>query len=176
MISFGLSIKKKKKITNLRIFFTILTYFSFFVKILLIIVTGELMTIEEKLKQFIELKYKNLREFSMQCNIPYTTVYTILIRGIKNSSLTSILKVCAALRISADALAQGEILPYFNGEHNFLGFTELNELLFYFRANLLPKDLSLNGVRLTTEETIMVTEGLSSLFDFISKLRERFKT
>lgn len=133
------------------------------------------MTIEEKLKQQIELKYKNLREFALQNNIPYTTIFTILKRGVKNSSLTNILKVCAALRISADALAQGEILPYY-GENNFLGFSELNELLFYFRANLLPKNLSLNGERLTTEEIIMVTEGLSSLFDFISKLRERFKT
>lgn len=134
------------------------------------------MTIEEKLKQYIELKYKNLREFSLQNNIPYSTMYAIIVRGVKNSSLTNILKVCAALKISADALAQGEILPYFNHDNNFLGFTELNELLFYFRASLLPKDLSLNGERLTAEEIIMVTEGLSSLFDFISKLRERLKT
>ena len=69
------------------------------------------MTIEEKLKDYILERYSSVREFTTVADIPYTTVYSIFKRGVGNSSVTNVIKICKELGISADALADGEIVP-----------------------------------------------------------------
>ena len=68
------------------------------------------MTVEEKLQEVILTRYHSLREFTIDIDIPYTTLHSIFRRGIDNSSLSNIIKICKALNISADALADGEIV------------------------------------------------------------------
>lgn len=68
------------------------------------------MTIEEKLQELILTRYHSLREFTIDIDIPYTTIHSIFRRGIDNSSLSNVIKICKALGISADALADGEIV------------------------------------------------------------------
>ena len=67
------------------------------------------MNTEDKLKSFIELNYKNIRQFSIESGIPYSTIDTVLKKGIQKAHVTSVIKICRALNISADALADGEI-------------------------------------------------------------------
>lgn len=67
------------------------------------------MTREEKLKLLILSRYKSIREFTIAIDIPYTTIDSIFRRGIDNSSVSNIKKICDALNISVDALADGEI-------------------------------------------------------------------
>lgn len=69
------------------------------------------MTTEEKLQDLILKRYHSVREFAITFDIPYTTINSIFRRGIGNSSVTNIIKICKALGISADALADGEIVP-----------------------------------------------------------------
>lgn len=69
------------------------------------------MTTEEKLKDLILRRYHSIREFTIAIDIPYTTMDSIFRRGIGNSSVTNVIKICKALGISADALADGEIIP-----------------------------------------------------------------
>lgn len=69
------------------------------------------MTIEDQLKSHILLRYKSVKEFATEANIPYTTVKSILDRGIDGAKISSVIKICNALRISADALGNGEIKP-----------------------------------------------------------------
>ena len=69
------------------------------------------MSTEEKLKEFILSKYSSVREFTLEIDFPYTTLDSLLKRGIGNSSVTNVLKICKALHISGDALANGEIVP-----------------------------------------------------------------
>jgi predicted transcriptional regulator len=69
------------------------------------------MTIEEQLKDLILKKYYSVREFTVIADIPYTTMYSIFRRGIGNSSVNTIIKVCKLLGISVDALADGKIVP-----------------------------------------------------------------
>ena len=71
---------------------------------------GKSMTIEEKLQELILTRYHSLREFTIDIDIPYTTIHSIFRRGIDNSSLSNVIKICKALGISADALAEGEIV------------------------------------------------------------------
>ena len=68
------------------------------------------MTIEDKVRSIIMNKYKSMREFSIDHDIPYTTLKSMLSRGFGNSSVNNVIKLCKALGISADALADGEIV------------------------------------------------------------------
>ena len=69
------------------------------------------MTTEDKLRGYILSKYQSLREFTQVAEISYSTVNTILRRGIDNSNVSNIIKICKILGISVDALANGEIVP-----------------------------------------------------------------
>lgn len=77
------------------------------------------MKVEENLKNHILSRYKSLREFTILKDIPYTTLDSMLKRGIGNSSVTNVIKVCKALNISVDALADGKIIrKKYNTTHN----------------------------------------------------------
>lgn len=71
--------------------------------------------LEEELKQIIIEKYGSVRQFSFKINIPYTTVDSILKRGIDNSNVGNVIKMCKALNISIDNLIdKKEIIPDLN--------------------------------------------------------------
>lgn len=58
--------------------------------------------LEEKIKKLIIDRYGSIRKFASKINIPYTTIDSILKRGIDNSNVRNVLKMCRALGISAD--------------------------------------------------------------------------
>lgn len=59
---------------------------------------------EEKLKNLILLKYKSLRAFTQENNISYSTVNSMISRGIAGAGVSTVLKVCQALEISVEDL------------------------------------------------------------------------
>ena len=67
------------------------------------------MTIEEQLKSLILSRYKSLRAFTQAADIPYTTVDSMLKRGVKGAGVSSVIKVCNHLGIDIDALGNGRI-------------------------------------------------------------------
>ena len=67
------------------------------------------MTIENRLKDLILDQYSSIREFTIKIDMAYSTLNSIFTRWIQNATLSNILKICDALHISADALANGEI-------------------------------------------------------------------
>lgn len=69
------------------------------------------MTIEEKLQELILERYNSIREFSAVIDMPHTTIHSLFKRGIGKSSVITVTKICKALNISVDALADGEIKP-----------------------------------------------------------------
>lgn len=69
------------------------------------------MTTEEKLKNYILSSYRSVHEFTQSIDMPYGTMSSIFKRGINNSSVTNIIKICSALEISTDELANGNIVP-----------------------------------------------------------------
>lgn len=68
-----------------------------------------MISIENKLKDLIIEKYDSISEFARVCGLPSTTIRSVLSRGVYTATLSNILKICEALHISADALANGEI-------------------------------------------------------------------
>jgi DNA-binding Xre family transcriptional regulator len=72
------------------------------------------MTVEEKLKNLILARYNSVREFAHVAEIPNTTLASIFQRGVNNSSVGNIIKICKVLNLSVDALADGEIVPKYD--------------------------------------------------------------
>ena len=67
------------------------------------------MTIEDKLKEYILSKYKSIRAFTQEADIPYSTVDTMFKRGIMGMSVQNVIKMCRVLSLDVDKLAEGII-------------------------------------------------------------------
>lgn len=67
------------------------------------------MNTEDEIKRLIESKYGNVKNFSIQNNIPYTTVRSILERGILNAKVENVIKMADGLGVKAEDLFSGEI-------------------------------------------------------------------
>ena len=79
------------------------------------------MTLEDDLKKLIIEKYGSVRQFALQIDVPYTTIDTILRRGIDNSNVSNIIRMCKKLEISVDKLLdKKEIVNWidYNEEEN----------------------------------------------------------
>lgn len=107
------------------------------------------MTIEDKLHELILTRYHSVREFTIAIDMPYTTMHSIFKRGIGNSSVTNIIKICKALGISADALADGEIVSVRERSSKSLTpntYVEVEEILEDTRELLTQRGfITLNG-------------------------------
>lgn len=68
--------------------------------------------LEDKLKSLIIEKYGSIRQFALKIDIPYTTVDSILKRGIDNSNVGNVIKMCKALNISIDNLLDNNSLKF----------------------------------------------------------------
>ena len=65
--------------------------------------------IEDELKELILKEYKSIREFASIAELPYTTVDSILKRGVEKANVINIIKICEVLDIDVDTLAKGRI-------------------------------------------------------------------
>lgn len=60
--------------------------------------------IEESIRKLIIEKYGSMRQFSIEINVPNTTIDSILKRGVYNSNVENVIKICKGLDISVDKL------------------------------------------------------------------------
>ena len=111
------------------------------------------MTTEENLKNLIIERYGSVRAFSTAIDLPNSTVRSIFSRGINNSGIDNIIKVCKALGISADELAQGRITPI-NDENKEI---ELKDII------NMSNNLVVDGRKLTDTEKRMLVYYLGIL-------------
>ena len=68
------------------------------------------MSIEQKLKDLIISRYDNIYTFTKSIGIPNSTFASIMQRGIMNSNVGSLFKICKSLDLSMDKLCEGEIV------------------------------------------------------------------
>lgn len=64
---------------------------------------------EQKLKELIISKYGSLNKFCEAINMPWTTLDSILKRGISKANITNIMKITKELNIDTESLAFGII-------------------------------------------------------------------
>lgn len=71
----------------------------------------EQQPIEAQLRELIISRYGDVKTFATKVNIPNSTISTIFKRGIRKANIGNIITLAAALSISVDGLADGEIRP-----------------------------------------------------------------
>lgn len=67
--------------------------------------------LENKIKEIIISKYGSLSYFCKKIDVPYSTIDSILKRGIGKANVLNVIKICNELGISVDALKDGIIQP-----------------------------------------------------------------
>ena len=105
------------------------------------------MTIENKLKEYILSHYKSIREFTNTINMPYSTMDNIFRRGIKNTSVHTIIKIGNALNISVDELANDRIIP-----NNKEDLRDMETIISFMKLNASSYQLTIDNVPLTNLE------------------------
>lgn len=65
--------------------------------------------IENKIKDLIIARYGSLSFFCKKINVPYSTIDSILKRGIGKANVLNVIKICNELGISVDSLKNGVI-------------------------------------------------------------------
>lgn len=131
------------------------------------------MTIENKLKRYIMTRYSSLREFTIKSDIPYSTVNAILKRGIANSSLSNVSKICKALNISLDELEHNRIVPLDNIETSE-DIVELNNVIQFFKFKFQKSEtITLDDIPLTDNERSLIIDNLDILVEQIRRKRKR---
>ena len=66
--------------------------------------------LETELKQLIIKEFGSLKKFSEKINMPWTTLDSILKRGVANSNITNVLKITRELGLDAEKLVDGKII------------------------------------------------------------------
>lgn len=106
-----------------------------------------MITIEEKLKNFILSQYHSLRDFTISAGIANSTFDSMMRRGIQNANVSNVIKVCNALHISADALAEGKIISITvtDNETPTPDALPIEDVIKKLKTYLLSHDLTLDG-------------------------------
>lgn len=113
------------------------------------------LTIEMELKQYILSKYKSIRAFTQEAEIPYSTFDTMIKRGISGTGVNTVTKICKTLEIDLKSLADGKIEPLGNNSGNSITYIDLE------RKNKIQNIRSQLGVSVKDfAEAVGVSEAL----------------
>jgi len=66
--------------------------------------------VENKIKELIIEKYGSVKRFADKIQVPYTTIDTILKRGLLNSNVLNVIKICNELGLDIDEIANGKVV------------------------------------------------------------------
>ena len=117
---------------------------------------------EEVLKNYILTKYKSVREFTFDCGIPYSTMLTIFKRGLDNANINNIFKICKTLNISADALAEGLIVPYANETPKYA--VEIKDIIEKTKSEIInTNNLYFNGKQASKDDIAFILSVLDTI-------------
>lgn len=61
-------------------------------------------SVDNDLKKLIINKYGSVNKFANSIGLPQSTIATVLSRGIENSNVKTVYKICNALGVSVDKL------------------------------------------------------------------------
>lgn len=129
------------------------------------------MTIEDQLKNLILSRYRSIREFTIAIDMPYTTMDSIFRRGVGNSSVTNVIKICKALGISADELAEGKIVPVSQRSTAYRGDSrEIHEFLNRFKMELSHmENLTLEGEPVDGDTLEAIAQGIEVSYETVRR-------
>ena len=121
------------------------------------------MTTEEKLRTFILTKYRSLRQFTQEIDLPYSTMTTLLKKGVNNSNVQTVIKICQALNISTDALAEGQIVPI---EKTIDAELKVEDILYEAKQKLLNSNhLTIENKAASAEDVYLIISTLDTVME-----------
>lgn len=123
------------------------------------------MSIEDKLREMINSRYKNIAEFAELCGIKYQTLISIFNRGIGNANIQNIIKICQTLGISADGLAENKIIPIDQSRPRY----KFEDMINY----ILEGNTSFEGMPLTADEANFIIDMITVSMEMLRKKRAR---
>lgn len=125
--------------------------------------------LELQLKEMIIEKYGSLSKFCEKIGMPWTTLNSILNRGVSKSNIANILKITKELNVDTELLASGTIIE-FNDARNSRLLAYYEKLNSYNRNKLLKyaeglydvqsSELELNAAHKRTD--IDIPEGIDT--------------
>lgn len=134
------------------------------------------MKIEEKLKSLILERYGSVSEFTKQIGMANSTFATIMKNGVHKANVSNIIKICKALDISADELANDRIVPNGKRLQSQQPMTDIDEIVAFTKMNILTYDnLTLNGEPMTNEDKQTMMDALELCIEFIKRKHKREK-
>lgn len=130
------------------------------------------MTIEERLKMLIIGKYGTVVNFSKKIGLPNSTVVGVLNRGVNNSGVNNVIKICQELELSVDALAEGKIIP--KKEKTQEGEKDISKIYIALIKRLMTEDgFTFHGEPLTDIERFTLYDDLELDLEKIRRVHER---
>lgn len=96
------------------------------------------MTKEEYVKMLISSSGHTIKSFAASINLPYTTLLSMLNRGLGGASIDNVIRVCKGLSITVEDLQRAEDeknapVPFYITDHEKLVLTKYRE-----RAEMKP--------------------------------------
>lgn len=125
------------------------------------------MKIEDELMELIVSRYGTIAAFVREVELPYSTFKSIMTRGVMNASIGNILKICSALNISADELANGNIVPVENKSEKI----DVEKMLIDYKLNDRIV-LELDGLELSDDELLLLSDSMEVSIGIIKRRRE----
>lgn len=128
------------------------------------------MDIETRLKDLILQKYGTMKDFSSAIGIPNSTLANIMRRGIQNANVLNIIKICQALGISTDALAEGNIVPLTQQPKVILSVESIIDMA---KMQIIDADsITLNGKELDQDQIRSILLSMDMVLDLEKKRQE----
>lgn len=132
------------------------------------------MNIDEEIKNLILSKYRSLRAFALASGFPYSTLDTMLKRGVRSANLSSVFRLCDALGISADELSKGNIVPLKEEAPSRSYLSDIETLIAFTRRNKGDYTThTIGGEQITEDELEILLDALELAVGIIKRNRGR---
>lgn len=110
---------------------------------------------EQQLRELIELKYGSVRQMALKIDMPASTINSILNRGILKSNVDNIFKICSALDIRPESLAEG--IDFHKQDENSSDIVEIyNQLDEERQANVVDYATTLLNEQVSMKATTVL--------------------
>lgn len=128
------------------------------------------MTLEEKLKQLILQRYRSIREFTQVIEMSYSTMDSILKRGIANASINNVIKITKELGISADELANGKIVSTAAALQSESQLSDVSDIIYATKSRISEaENLSIDGKVLQPENVTLILDALDVTLELVKR-------
>lgn len=129
------------------------------------------MSKEEALKEYILSNYKSIRSFANSAGINYQTIMSIFSRGLDKSNISNIIKICQALNISTDELAEGRIVRIDEAKKEPAAL-QLENVIQYAATRLnASKNITLDGRTISEDDLELLLNCIDIGIELIRRKR-----